>query len=154
MARLYAAAGTPTLELEDDEAELLRGLLVEVADQLAEGAAPGPVRQRLLPSAHRDDPELAAAVRELVEDSLREDKLADLAAVSAALPLGAGSVELTEPDPWLRALNDARLMLGVELGVTEDTEPPQTVQDRTQLRLAVYFWLTHLQEGLVASALR
>lgn len=154
MARLHAAAGTPTLELEDAEVELLRGLLGEVADELSEDATAGPVRERLLPDAHRDDPELAAAVRDLIEDSLREDKLADIAAVLAALPLGAGAVELTEPDPWLRALNDVRLMLGVELGVTEDTDPPEAVQDRTQLRLAIYFWLTHLQEGMVASAVR
>lgn len=154
MARLHTAAGTPTLELEDAEVELLRDLLGEVADELSVDATAGPVRERLLPEASRDDPELAGAVRELIEDSLREDKLADIAAVVAALPLGAGAVELTEPDPWLRALNDVRLMLGVELGVTEDTDPPETIEDRSELRLAIYFWLTQLQEGMLASAVR
>lgn len=154
MARLHAATGTPTLELDDAEVELLRGLLGEVADELADDTVSGAVRERLLPDPHRDDPELATEVRELIEESLREDKLADIAAVVATLPLGAGTVELIEPDPWLRALNDVRLMLGVELGVTEDTDPPEVIEDRTQLRLAIYFWLTHLQEGLVASAPR
>lgn len=154
MARLRPGPDGSTLEFEDEESELLRSLLGEVADQLAADAESGPVRARLLPDAHHDDPVVAAAVRELTEAGLREDKLADLAAVTAALPVGAGHVRRIEHEPWLRALNDVRLMLGVELGVTEETDPPEDVQTRAQLRLAVYFWLTHLQEGLVATAPR
>lgn len=153
MARLLPGR-PPRLEFEDAESEVLRDLLAEVGDRLAEDAAADPVRDRLLPDAHREDPQLAAAVRELTETSIRDDKLADLAAVAAALPLGQGTVDLVDPDPWLRALNDVRLMLGVELEVTEDTDPPDAIGDYTQLRLAVYFWLTSLQEGLVAAASR
>lgn len=153
MARLLPGS-PPRLEFEDAESTVLRELLAEVGDQLATDAAANPVRERLLPDAHRSDPDLAADVRELTEATVREEKLADLAVVAAALPLGAGEVELTEPDPWLRALNDVRLMLGVELAVTEETDPPEVIESRDQLRLAVYFWLTALQEGLVAAARR
>lgn len=154
MARLSLTGGTPSVEFEDAESDLLRDLFGEVSEQLADDALAGPVRERLLPDAHRDDPALAAEVRDLTEASLREDKLADLAAVVAALPIGPGVVEISEPDPWLRAINDVRLMLGVQLGVTEETDLPTVIEDQEQLRLAVYFWLTGLQEGLIAAAVR
>lgn len=156
MASLTDRDGRLHLGFADAEAALLRDLLGRVADRLAGADARtpvDPVLARLLPDAHRDDPELAAAHRELTEAGLREDKRADAATVLAALPVTAGSVVVDDPDAWLRALNDIRLMLGVELDITEDAEPPEQVVDSTDLQLAVYFWLTHLQDSLVEAVL-
>lgn len=162
MATLRRIDDRLRLELVDTESALLRDLLGDVADLLAADGTSGPpvdpVLARLLPDAHRDDAGIAAAQRELTEESLRQDKLADIAVVQAALahrPGGVGSSGHTidEFDPWLRALNDVRLMLGVELDISEDVEPPEVLRSPRDFRLAVYFWLTHLQDCLVEAAL-
>ena len=46
---------------------------------------PDPALERLLPTAHRDDPEMAAEFRRLTEHGLRERKVANLAIAIAAL---------------------------------------------------------------------
>ncbi len=167
MATLRRTDDRLRLELVDTEAALLRDLLGDVADLLADDGSTGPpadpVLARLLPDAHHDDPRIAAAQRELTEESLRQDKLADIAVVLAALAQQHGAVDsggidsggmiIDEFDPWLRALNDVRLMLGVELDISEDVEPPQAVRQPRDFRLTVYFWLTHLQDCLVEAAL-
>ncbi len=169
MAILAERAGRLELELAGEETGLLRDLigridtlLIEPTDEPA--ADPGaaahsrptpldPVLARLLPDAHRDDPGVAAAHRDLTEASLRQDKRADAAVVLAALPAAAGTAVIDDVDAWLRALNDVRLMLGVELDITEDTEPPRRITDRRGMQLTVYFWLTQLQDSLVETAL-
>lgn len=157
MATLRRTDDRLRLELVDTEAALLRDLLGDVADLLADDGSTGPpadpVLARLLPDAHHDDPRIAAAQRELTEESLRQDKLADIAVVLAALAQNQSGIYLDEFDPWLRALNDVRLMLGVELDISEDVEPPQAVRQPRDFRLTVYFWLTHLQDCLVEAAL-
>lgn len=161
MATMRRSGGRLRLELVDNEAALLRDLLGDVAALLADDGSVGPpvdpVLARLLPDAHHDDPRIAAAQRELTEESLRQDKLADIAVVLAAMAAQPGAdgsgVDIEEFDPWLRALNDVRLMLGVELDISEDVEPPRVARNPREFRLAVYFWLTHLQECLVEAAL-
>lgn len=115
--------------------------------------APDPALARLLPPAHRDDPRIAGAYRELTQEALRADKRADIGVVLAGLPLGAGTAGLADPDVWLRALNDVRLTLGVELDITEDSAPPRRVRTRRDLRLSIYFWVTQLQESVVQTLL-
>lgn len=158
MASLTELGGRLQLDFADGEVAILRDLLSRVGDLLADADAEtdtvrrtpsDPVLARLLPDAHRDDPDVAAAHRELTEATVRQDKRADSDAVLADLPRDAGSAVLSDPDAWLRALNDVRLMLGVELGVTEQTEFPRRVGSQRDLQLTVYFWLTHLQDCLV-----
>lgn len=162
MATLTARDGRLQLDLADAEVALLRELLRRVADLLADPAHTedtgrrtpvDPVLARLLPDAHREDADVAATHRDLTETALRLDKQADADAVLTSLPVGAGTAGIDDLDPWLRALNDVRLMLGVELGITEDTEPPHRVGDRRDMQLAVYFWLTELQDSLVEAVL-
>lgn len=152
MAILTEVDGRLQLDFADAEAAVLGDLLDRVASLLSE-TDDNPVLARLLPDAHRDDHEVAVAHRELTEASLRQDKRADIDAVRAALPAGEGKAELVDPDAWLRALNDVRLMLGVQLGITEDAEPPRRVRDQRDLQLSVYFWLTAVQDCLVEAVL-
>lgn len=172
MATLTELDGRLRLDFAEAEVTLLRDLLGRVGDLLADtdtdtGTGTGsdtdtdaerrtpadPVLARLLPDAHREDRDVAAAYRDLTEAGLREDKQADVGAVLAALPAEAGSAVLDDPDAWLRAVNDIRLMMGVELDITEDTDVPQRVSDQRDFELAVYFWLTHLQDSLVEAVL-
>ena len=64
---------------------------------------PDPALERLLPTAHRDDPALAAEFRRLTEHGLRERKTGNLTSAIAALkvpdsPKRKGSVETTSGD--------------------------------------------------------
>ena len=129
------------------------GLLLDQLEQLLDDDDPGddPVLARLLPEGHRGDPLLAADYRDMTETSLRGGKADDLATVRATLPAGGGEVRLDreQAGAWLRSTNDLRLALGVRLGISEDTEPPDDVVDETDHQLAVYYWLTAVQGSLV-----
>jgi hypothetical protein len=58
----------------------------------------------------------------------------------------------TEADAWLRALNDLRLVLGTRLDVQEDMLLDDLRPDDPRASgLAIYGWLSWLQEQLVAA---
>lgn len=120
-----------------------------------------PALERLLPSAHREDPALAAEFRRLTEYGLRERKAANLAqAISAFRDSGGENVRLDreQADAVVVALTDVRLLLGERLGLRTDDDADD-LQDRLdgsaqgddpQLYLAAYYdFLTWLQESLL-----
>jgi hypothetical protein len=119
-----------------------------------------PAMDRLLPSAHRQDPALAAEFRRLTEHGLRELKAANLAtAIAALLDADGDKVRLDEEQAqaMVVALTDVRLLLGERLGLHTD-EDADALQDRLevaseddpQLYLsACYDFLTWLQESLI-----
>ena len=118
-----------------------------------------PALDRLLPSAHRDDPELAAEFRRLTEHGLREGKAANLAtAIEALLDSDGDKVRLDheQAQAMVIALTDVRLLLGERLGLRTD-EDADAFQDRLeaaadndpQFHLAAYYdFMTWLQESL------
>jgi hypothetical protein len=120
-----------------------------------------PILERLLPEAYREDPDAAAEFRRLTDADLRATKRAALQQIlddiGTAGSLGRArniTVDLTEPaaTAWLHALADVRLALGIRLDITEDTSveegelPPESSR---AAELAVYDWLTWLQDALV-----
>ena len=128
-----------------------------------------PVLARLLPSAYPDDDDAAAEFRRYTEGDLRDGKAATAGTMidtleDAGLPddLGADDasvrVELEldaeEALAWLKGFTDLRLALAVRLGIEEDEEAHQLVDDlpeddpRAHL-VAIYHWLGFLQETLV-----
>ncbi len=88
---------------------------------------------------------------------LVRERLDALAAVTQAIDEGRGGngeVEVALDGEagltWMRVLNDARLTLGVRLGVTEDLDPRRRSPDSPDaLGFAVYDWLTWLQSELI-----
>jgi hypothetical protein len=140
--------------LDGAEAGVL-GLLLDQLEQLlaaeADDLGDDPVIERLLPSGHRSDPEIAAEYREMTESALRSGKADDLATVRATLPEDGGEVRLDadQAAAWLRTTNDLRLALGTRLEITEDTELPDDVTGEEGQQLAVYYWLTAVQGSLV-----
>ena len=119
-----------------------------------------PALDRLLPSAHRDDPDLSAEFRRLTEHGLREGKAANLTTAMAALLSSEGDkvrLDQEQAQATVIALTDARLLLGERLGLRSD-EDSDALQDRLeaaseddpQLYLAAcYDFLTWLQESLI-----
>ena len=118
-----------------------------------------PALERLLPSAHRGDPAMAAEFRRLTEQGLRERKTANLATAIVALRAADGDMvrmNLEQAQATVVALTDVRLLLGERLGLRTD-EDAEELQDRLEaaseddpeLFLAVYYdFMTWLQESL------
>jgi hypothetical protein len=174
--------------LDEHERGLLAHLLVEVHELLDDAAGPGeddplaqlvgigtavdppsdPALARLLPDAHRDDPEASAEFRRYTESGLRERKRAGLE--RARRTLGRDGPLLLDDDDaraWVVALTDVRLVLASRMGleVDEDHERLEALADAEAraesaseaeaenrglgFLLAVYDFLTWLQETLV-----
>jgi hypothetical protein len=116
-----------------------------------------PALGRLLPDFHRDDADLAGGLRVLYEPELISAKDRAAVVLLDSLPLGGGTVRLSEEaaEAWLTSLNDVRLALGVRLDITDDDAEPTL--DRAELHGAgpamynVYRWLSALQDSLVVA---
>ena len=192
MGRPFDADGTRIrVRLDPQERQLLARLLDEVAqllddgrprssDPLAalvgfdlrfpDGAAEDedpedtdPALARLLPVAHRDDPELAAEFRRLTESGLRDRKRSGLALASAALQR-KGHVVLSqeEASALLKGLTDTRLVLGERLGLKTD-EDADMIADLPRVGgeddpwvsvVLLYDVLTWWQESLITALSR
>jgi Domain of unknown function (DUF2017) len=139
-------AGDIRLHLADDERAVLR----EVADELGsllEEAPDDPSLRRLFPTAH-DDEELEREYRELTRGQLDAGRERSIETLRET----AGRELLTpeEADAWLRALNDARLVLGTRLDITEDFDwDAFDRNDPKAPELALYAYLSWIQEQLV-----
>jgi hypothetical protein len=134
------------VDLTDVESSLLAGLLDDFASVLARPDLADPVFQRLFPDGYTDDDAASVEYREMVESDLRADRTDRLRSCRADLPDGAGRISLDgeAADRWLRVLNDLRLSLGTRLCITEDS-----VLDRAEPAVAIYHWLSAVQELLV-----
>ena len=118
-----------------------------------------PALERLLPTAHREDPAMAAEFRRLTEHGLRERKATNLATAISALLTPDGDKVSLDPEQaqaMVVALTDVRLLLGERLGLRTDDDA-DALQDRleaasegdSELYLAAYYdFMTWLQESL------
>jgi len=144
-----------------DEVRVLRKVASEVLGLLMDGFdRSDPVVARLFPEVYPDRSADSAEFREYTEGDLKTGKIDQAGAILAALPSdGAGEVRLDgdEAEAWLRAINDARLAMGVRLGVGPDTELSDELDDAVMhdpassrvFQLSVYAYLGYLQESLL-----
>ncbi|NJC73698.1 DUF2017 domain-containing protein [Planosporangium thailandense] len=141
-------------------AAVLQQVMIEVVGLLSERLdRADPVVARLFPDMYPDDPDTSAELRRYMEDDLKSAKLDQAGAMLAALPPGGGEVRLDEEqaEVWLRGLTDARLALGLHLGLRDDTDLVEemdeaVLRDPVSVRaaqLSVYAYLSELQESLV-----
>jgi hypothetical protein len=158
--------GGVVLEVSAEEERALSDLLYSVLELLAadgDGAAEDPVQQRWFPSAYPDDEAAAAEFRRFTQGDLAQAKRT--AAVGALESLDTAPVDgvrhLSESAAlaWLAALNDIRLAFATRIGIGAE-EPEAGSEGRSPGRaeaseavdetaLAIYDWLTWLQETLV-----
>jgi hypothetical protein len=128
------------------------------------GPEDDPALARLLPSGHRDDPELAAEFRRLTESGLRARKRSNLSLASAALQR-KGQVVLSreEAGALLKGLTDTRLVLGERLGLRTDEDADMITEvlrrrggsdDPWVSAALLYDVLTWWQEALVSALSR
>jgi len=148
-------------DLSADEVKVLRKVSSEVVSLLTEGFdRTDPVVGRLFPDVYPNDPSESTEYRRFTEGDLKTGKIDQAGAVLAALPTeGGGEVRLDAEaaEAWLRAINDARLALGVRLEITDDTDVEEEVDDAVLrdpgsarvFQLSVYAYLGYLQEALL-----
>jgi Domain of unknown function (DUF2017) len=154
----------PTGDTFDD---LVASMGVSLAADERASDAPGdadvtyrdPALDRLLPTAHRGDDEVAAEFRRLTEEGLRQRKSSNLDVAIDRIATATGDrVVLDEASApaFLIALTDVRLLLGERMGMRteEDAEAlhaaMETIADDDPLGYAMawYDFLTWLQETL------
>ncbi|HEY6076219.1 MAG TPA: DUF2017 family protein, partial [Gaiella sp.] len=117
-------------------------------DQLREALdAEEPTLYRLFPLAYVDDDAGNAEYARLVGDGLLDGKLRAL----DHLERTAHAKTLTQEDlgAWLGGIESLRLVLGTQLDVTEESYGPLDPSDPDAPRLALYHWLSWLQEEVV-----
>jgi hypothetical protein len=163
-------AGEPRVDTGDAFDDLVAGLGVSVAADDQVGELPSdldnrdPALERLLPTAHRGDEQVASEFRRLTEHALRDRKAANLAVAIGALRGASGDrLELTreQAQAVIVALTDTRLVLGERLGLRTD-EDALALDDRvaaldpddpTVYAASFYDFLTWMQESLTTAML-
>lgn len=144
-----------------DEVRVLHKVASEVVGLLSDGFDhDDPVVARLFPDSYPDEPAASVEFRRYTEGDLKTGKIDQAGAVLAALPpVTGGEVRLDgeAAEAWLRALNDARLAMGVRLEIKDGTDlgvelDDAVLHDPTSARvfqLSVYAYLGYLQESLL-----
>ena len=121
-----------------------------------------PALDRLLPTAHRGDDQVAAEFRRLTEEGLRQRKSGNLDVAMRALETaGTASgdrvvLDAEQAPAFLMALTDVRLLLGERMGMRTEEDAArlhdamETMPDDDPLgyALAWYDFLTWMQESL------
>jgi hypothetical protein len=136
--------GTYGVRLPTEERDVLAALPGQIREALAAGE---PTLHRLFPPAFVDDDEANMEYARLVGTGLLEGKLRAL----EELERTAHDKSLSEDalHSWLGALESLRLVLGTQLDVTEESYGPLDVRNPEAPRLALYHWLSWLQEEVV-----
>lgn len=128
-----------------------------------DGPPDDPALARLLPQAHRNDPELASEFRRLTEYGLRGRKRAALDSASAALGRSDPLVLTTgEGLSLLKGLTDIRLVIAERLGLRTDDDAERLHEavdqgdpgDPWVAMAALYDALSAWQESLVGALSR
>lgn len=123
-------------------------MLAALPGQLRDAlAADEPTVYRLFPPAYADDAAANVDYHRLVGETLLDGKLAAL----GELERTAHAEEVTEAEleSWLGALESLRLVLGTQLEVTEESVARLDPADPDAPRIALYHWLSWLQEEVV-----
>lgn len=147
--------------LRRSEVAILRRVFTETATLVGDPGGDDPVLDRLFPDAYGDDPEQAEEFRRLTEQDLSTEKAHQVGVVLGTLPDRGGELRLDaeHAEAWLRALTDARLALGVRLGIDEESDLSDQIDEAAMrdptgvraMQLSVYGYLTYMQESLVES---
>jgi hypothetical protein len=130
----------------------VRTLLASIATQMREvltgtAAADDPAVARLYPTAYPDDPMRNLEFEQAAGDGLQRDRLAALDVLAAT----TDARRLAEEQllAWMRAINDARLVLGVRLDVTEDMRFEDLEDETARASFSTYALLSALLEAIV-----
>ena len=141
--------GRFAVSLSDQERTLLTEVCRQSRELLeAEDPSSDPAVARLFPPAYQDDPLQNLEFEQAVGEAPRNGKLAAIATVERT----ARAAELSEDEllAWMGVVNDARLVLGTRIEITEQaTErdfPPDHPHHET---FGIYVYLTWLEDRMI-----
>ena len=139
--------GTYKVVLGNTEREILATLPDQLRGVLADPGDAALVR--LFPSAITDDPVGDAEFTMRTQGDLTDDRLASIDTLEETVRAD----KLTEDQllAWLRTLNDLRLVLGVRLDITEDTDFSVAADDPRLPGYELYQFLTWLVDAAVGA---
>jgi hypothetical protein len=144
------------IELGDDEADLVRRLLDELRQLLTNPAPDSSERLltvRLFPIAHPDDAQAEAEYQRLMRDELVQSKVAAIDQVDEVLEGGRRGLRTFDEAQlvaFMQSINAIRLVLGTMLGVTDDPEEAEVVEQMTDsAEYHLYAYLSWLLEHCV-----
>ena len=138
------------LRISGPERQVLETLPETLRAILVSRDAADPVVRRLYPGAYLDDEAASREFDEVVHDDLLERRLAAVETLERTVRAS----HLTEDElvDWLAALNDARLVLGVRLAVTEESTAADFAgDDETEGAFELYRYLSYLEENVVSA---
>jgi len=138
-------AGDYRVRLPDEERRVLKAIPAQLRSVVASN---DPVAFRLFPPAYAGEPEHNEEYEHLVHDDLVQERLGNIQVLEET----AEAERLSEEQlaAWLSVLNDARLILGTRLDVTEDAFQRDVPENDPQApALAMYYYLGWLQEQVV-----
>lgn len=136
------------LRIPAAEREVLRALPGQLREVLTEGdPKEDPALRRLYPSAYPDDAAAAKEFDGFVRDDLTAERMT--AIETMARTIEAEHVDEQELLGWLGAINDLRLVIGVRLDVTEESEPEDFADADAARTYGLYTYLTYLEEEIV-----
>lgn len=135
------------LRIPEPERDVLR----QLPEQLLEiHGSDDPVLERLYPAAYPDDVEHEQEFRDMTHDDLRRQREDALEVMRRTIDAERLSEE--ELLAWLSAINDARLVLGLRLDVTEELDVSRIADDDPRAPMfGLYGYLTWLEEQAVGA---
>ncbi len=137
--------GSIQVRLRPEERLLLASLPLQVETALG---SDDPSLRRLFPPAYPDDEAAEAEYRSLVGAGLLDGRRAALQTLERTAH--AETLTAAELEGWLGALETLRLVLGTQLDVDDEIGLGQIDEtDPDAPRLALYHWLSWLQEDVV-----
>jgi hypothetical protein len=141
--------GAFEVRLPHEEREILGTLPAQLRELIAgREVLEDPALRRLYPSAYLDDPAAAAEFDGFVRDDLTARRLAAIDTMERTI--GAVRLSEEEVEAWLGSINDLRLVLGVRLGVTEESEPDDFAGDpEREASFSLYSYLSYLEAEIV-----
>ncbi|WP_157640881.1 DUF2017 family protein [Longispora albida] len=140
-----------SVKFDPEDVEVLRSVLTQVSGLIAEGDSADPALARLFPDIYADDPEAAAEIRKYTQSDLKQEKL-DAAGVLIGQLGEHVTLTTDQADAWLRALNDARLVLAIRLGIGEDFDiegEDDPIDEDPDVWTWIYRYLSYLQASLI-----
>ena len=151
-----ASDGGVRVRLSPRERDLLRSLPEQLRPLLA-GEDPAPsLTQRLYPPGY-DDEKLQREYAELIGSDIVDQRVAAMDAFADTLRGGTVSrgrwtldLDAEAAAAWLSAVNDARLILGGLLGITQESQWEEGPTDDNPASVVLYY-LGWLEEELVAA---
>jgi Domain of unknown function (DUF2017) len=141
---------TYALRLSADEREAISYLVPQLRQLLEEAGPNDPRLRRLFPTTYTTDPEAEAEYQRLMRDDLIKSRLSSLEIVETNIH----ATSLPEGDlvRWMQAINDARLVLGTILDLSEDDERYDLDDDDPDAQaLHLYHYLSGLVEDIVTA---